>query len=166
MDEARQQSCEQQQQPNRVRFACDETESGESRSPSLGPLLALDIPTTSDTTKPQGPEKAVEHSLQMVPYVPRGSGQGSSATVKNRGKRPLFTLSKLLRAPSVPRHVLGSGAGLSRGGLQCGGLEMGLGPVSPQVSFLLNGSPEVLSHFSCICVSRPGARCQPETAVS
>lgn len=136
-----------QQQRKTVRFACDETDDEtevDDRSPSLGPFLAFDIPTTSSTTKPQEPDKAVEPSLQMVPYVPRSFGQASTAMMENHPKHPLFNLlsndhlnHQLLRASSVPRHVLISEAGPSTG-LGFGGPELELGSVSPLVSFLSN----------------------------
>lgn len=101
----------------------------------------------------------------MVPYVPRGLGQDSTATVENHDKHPRFSLfgqhnhqllrassvprhvlvseadpsrgvgSQLLRASSVPRHILVSEAGPSRG-VGSDGPVFELGPVPPLVSLL------------------------------
>lgn len=137
MDEAtaRQENCPQQQSKT-VRFACDETERG-GPSLSLGTLLSLDVSATSGPTEPEGHEQenAVEQSLQIVPYVPLGSGQVSTG-VANHNNHPLFNLlSNSHRLPlpsSIPRHVLVSEAGPSRG-VGSGGQELQL-PVSPPVS--------------------------------
>lgn len=166
MDESTsQENHPQQQRKKTVRFACDETEVDDPSPSLLRPFLAFDTPTTSGTTKPQGPEKVVEPSLQMVPYVPRGLGQDSTATVENHDKHPRFSLfgqhnhqllrassvprhvlvseadpsrgvgSQLLRASSVPRHILVSEAGPSRG-VGSDGPVFELGPVPPLVSLL------------------------------
>lgn len=141
MDKATSRLENRPQQRKTVRFACDEAEV-DDRAPSLGPFLSFDIPATSGTTTPQGPEKAVEPSLQMVPYVPREFGQDSTAMVENHGKHPLFNLlsnqhhnPQLLRASYVPRPVLVSEASPSRGAGLSGGPKLELGPVLPLVSF-------------------------------
>eukprot|EP00752_Nemacystus_decipiens_P001485 g1459.t1 len=123
-------NCPDQHRKKTVRFACDETD----HTPSLGRFLAC-IPNKHGgaTNKPQKPEKAVEPSLQMVPYFPRGRAEDSTARTENHNNHPLFSLNEhhthKLRSPSLPGHILVSDAGQSRG-VGSDGPALELGPVS------------------------------------
>ena len=126
-----------------VRFGCDETEV-DDLTPSLRSFLACDVPTNAGiTTKPREPERAVEPSLQMVPYVPRGFAQDSTPSVANHDKQPLpFNLDEhqpeLRGTSSLLQHIFVGDAGPSRG-MGSEGDIFDYGPVSSLVRLRPSG---------------------------
>ena len=145
----------QKEARKRVRFASDQTENDVDSS-SMGPVTSSTASTDNGSTQPQPPEgAAVEPSRQIVPYIPRDA---------QPREHPLFSLlskerhtPQILRASSVPRHVLVSDAPTGPNSSpppplpgQPGGLvesQLQLGPVLPRVRF-------PLKHSSALPVSR------------